>query len=329
MVLQRKVASTELWSDVAVAQAGLISRGQLLGLGLTHAQARTNVLNGRWRRILPGVYATFTGPVDPVQQVWAALLFAGSGAAACCASALWLHRVLDEPPEITHVSIPHSRRVASPPSVRIHRRRALDRPRAPVHPTAMPPRLRLEEALLDECGVRSESDTVGLVLKAIQRRRTTAERINLVLESRAIQPRRELIRDVLTEAYAGVASPLELAYRQRVEITHGLPEGVRNQAERTGAQRRYRDVEYREWGLIVELDGQESHPPDEAFRDMRRDNEAVVTGRTTLRYSWRDVIGQPCVAAAQVGLALQERGWPGVIGRCGPACPIPAMPGSG
>ena len=41
-----------------------------------------------------------------------------------------------------------------------------------VHPTAMPPRLRLEEALLDECGVRSESDTVGLVLKAIQRRRT-------------------------------------------------------------------------------------------------------------------------------------------------------------
>src|SRR6478609_1793533 len=128
-VLQRRIATNTIWSDIAEAQAGLISRGQLLGLGLTHAQARTNVLNGRWRRILPGVYATFTGPVDPVQQVWAALLFAGSGAAACCASALWLHRVLDEPPEITHVSIPHSRRVASPPSVRIHRRRALDRPR--------------------------------------------------------------------------------------------------------------------------------------------------------------------------------------------------------
>lgn len=328
-MLQRRIATTANWSDIAEAQDGLISRSQLLGLGLTHAQARTNVLNGRWLRILPGVYATFTGPVDPVQQVWAALLFAGSGAAACCTTALWLHRVLDEPPDITHVSIPHSRRVAAPPSLRIHRRRALDRPRAPVHPTASPPRLRLEEALLDECGTRSEAETVSLVLKAIQRRLTTAERINRVLESRAIQPRRWLIRDVLAEAEVGVASPLELAFRRRVEVPHGLPEGARNLVELVGGRRRYRDVEYSEWKLIVELDGHESHPPDEAFRDMRRDNEVAVTDRRSLRYGWRDVIGKPCAAAAQVGLVLQARGWPGVIGRCGPACLIPPPPGSG
>lgn len=161
-MLQRRVATTVIWSEIAQAQGGLISRGQLLELGLTHAQARTNVMNGRWQRILPGVYATFTGSVDAVQQVWAALLFAGSGAAACCTTALWLHRVLDEPPDVVHVSIPHSRRVVAPSGLRIHRRRALDRPRSPVHPLASPPRLRLEEALLDECGIRSESETVGL-----------------------------------------------------------------------------------------------------------------------------------------------------------------------
>ncbi len=327
-MLQRRVATTVIWSEIAQAQGGLISRGQLLELGLTHAQARTNVMNGRWQRILPGVYATFTGSVDAVQQVWAALLFAGSGAAACCTTALWLHRVLDEPPDVVHVSIPHSRRVVAPSGLRIHRRRALDRPRSPVHPLASPPRLRLEEALLDECGIRSESETVGLVLKAIQRRLTTAERVSRVLEQRAIQPRRELIRDVLTEAYSGVVSPLELTYRQRVEVAHGLPEGTRNQAEWTGGRWRYRDVEYGQWELIVELDGREAHPADEAFRDMRRDNDVIVAGRVTLRYGWRDVIGEPCVVAAEVGLALQRRGWPGAVGRCCAACLIPAMPGS-
>ncbi|HEY5880802.1 MAG TPA: hypothetical protein VIU11_17960, partial [Nakamurella sp.] len=63
--------------------------------------------------------------------------------------------------------------------------------------------------------------------------------------------------------------------------------------------------------------------------DMRRDNEVAVTDRRSLRYGWRDVIGKPCAAAAQVGLVLQARGWPGVIGRCGPACLIPPPPGSG
>ena len=327
-MLLRRVASVDDWVEVAAGQRGLIGRAQLLELGLTPAQARTNVANGRWQRVHPGVYATFTGAVDPTALVWAALLYAGAGAVACCSTALWLHRVLDRPPDVVQVSIPHSRRVDRHPGIRMHRRRPLDRARPPILTAANPPRMRVEQAVLDVCADGTETDAVGVLLRATQRRVTTAGRIAGALSERPIQRHRTLINDILAEARAGVASPLELRYRRDVEVPHGLPAGRRNRAEPVGlGGTRYRDVEYEAWSVIVELDGREAHPADEMFRDMRRDNDAAISGRTTLRFGWRDVVGERCVVAGQVGLLLQRQGWRGPIGRCGPECLIPRGPG--
>ena len=97
-MMLRKASADDLWLPVATAQHGLISRRQLIGLGLTPSQARTNVTNGRWQRVHPGVYATFTGTLDPLHRVWAALLYAGQDAVACCATSLWLFGLLDKAP---------------------------------------------------------------------------------------------------------------------------------------------------------------------------------------------------------------------------------------
>lgn len=320
-----RVAQDPAWGTVAADQDGMISRRQLLDLGLTRAQAAADVDNGRWQRIHPGVYATFTGPLTAVQAVWAALLHAGPGSAACCSTALWLSGVIDRRPEILHISIREARRVRPLPDVRLHRRRSLNRSDLPVHPVARPPRLRVEEALIDECARLGEDDAVALVLRAIQRGSTTAGRLGGALSMRAIAPRRSLIREVIAEAQVGVTSPLEMRYRRRVEAPHGLPIGARNRPESDErGRRRFRDVEYTRWGLIVELDGREAHPAHEAFRDMRRDNDTVLSGRATLRFGWRDVVGEPCVAAGQVALALRQRGWPGSARPCGPGCSLPS-----
>lgn len=324
-MLLEKASSDNPWLPVAANQHGLISRGQLLDLKLTSSQARTNVTNGRWQRVHPGVYATFTGSLEPLHRVWAALLYAGPDAVACCATSLWLDGVINQAPGSVHVSIPESRRVEPRPGVVPHRRRALDRPATPVHPAASPPRIRIEESLLDEWARRSETDAIGLILRATQRRLTTPARIAAALDARAVQPGRALIRDVLADVETGVTSPLELHYRRRVELAHSLPSGQRNLAEADSqGHRRYRDVTYR-WRLVIELDGREAHPRDEAFRDLRRDNDVTITERTTLRYGWRDVVGEPCAVAAQVGLALKQRGWRGTIRPCGPNCPIPPL----
>jgi len=317
-----KIASDPTWRAVADEQGGLVSRQQLIDLGLTRAQAAANVDNGRWQRVHPGVYATFTGPISASQQVWAALLLAGPGSAACCSTALWLFGVLDRTPETLHISIPEAR-VRPLTNVRMHRRRALNRPAPPVHPVAAPPRIRVEESVLDECTRLAEGEVVALVLRAVQRGKTTAGRLEGALTARSMQPKRSLIYDVLADARSGVASPLEAHYRRRVEAPHRLPTGARNLVDvDERGRRRFRDVDYRRWGLIVELDGREAHPVDEAFREMRRDNDTTKSGRATLRFGWRDVVGEPCVAAAQVGLALQQRGWPGAPRRCGAECQL-------
>ena len=55
-----------------------MSRAQLLRLGLSPAQARRHIDNGRWQTLHTGVHATFTGPVSPSSRVWAAVLYAAA-----------------------------------------------------------------------------------------------------------------------------------------------------------------------------------------------------------------------------------------------------------
>jgi len=61
-----------------------------------------------------------------------------------------------------------------------------------------------------------------------------------------------LLLDLLADAQEGVASPLERSYVRGVERAHGLPPGLRNHADGAPGRRRYRDVCYRAWRLVVE-----------------------------------------------------------------------------
>lgn len=307
---------------LAELQEGVVSRRQLLTAGLSPAQARTNVDNGRWRGLLPGVYATFTGPVSPLAKTWSTVLYAGPGAVASHRTALWLAKLLDEPTDLWHVSIPASRRVMPRPNLRIHLSRALQEGRQQVvHPSSTPPRVRLEPALLDQCEYENANQVTHLVLSAIQRRLTTADRIRVAIDARSRHRWRGLLIEMLSEAREGVASPLELRYRRDAELRHQLPQGARNRGETAPSGGNwYRELRYPDWQLIVELDGREAHPLDRAFRDLRRDNHAVVSGDTTLRSGWRDIAVDPCAVALQVAFVLAGRGWAGRLRPCGPEC---------
>ena len=54
---------------------------------------------------------------------------------------------------------------------------------------------------------------------------------------------------------------------------------------------------YKEYGLLIELDGRLGHEGVGRFRDMRRDNRATIDGLATLRYGFGDVHGIPCEVA--------------------------------
>jgi hypothetical protein len=50
-------------SDAARFQAGMVARRQALRSGMSSNAIASKVKRGRWRKIYPGVYATFSGPV--------------------------------------------------------------------------------------------------------------------------------------------------------------------------------------------------------------------------------------------------------------------------
>ena len=189
--------------------------------------------------------------------------------------------MLDSPEVLTTVCVPERRRVVAPAGVRVVRRRRLA---AHAHPVALPRRLRLEEALLDVTDrAIDEGEVIDLVLRAASSRRTCAERVRQALARRARHRHRTLMGELLAEAVEGVQSALERRYRRGVERAHGLPRGERNAPERstgrTGAPRtRYRDIRYRRWRVVVELDGLEAHPAWLLRRDRARDNSAALDG---------------------------------------------------
>ncbi|MBI4943340.1 MAG: type IV toxin-antitoxin system AbiEi family antitoxin domain-containing protein [Actinobacteria bacterium] len=324
VVVRRPRGRSPRWWVYSRAQCGVVSRAQARECGLSARQVDWLVASGRWVRLLPGVFVVHTGPVSAEARTWAALLYAGPGAVVGGRTALWLGGVLDEPPQAVTVCIPVGRRVRRQPGLVVVRTATLADAR---HPVASPPRLRVEEAVLDVAAAAVRPwDAVDVVLRAVQRRTTTADRLRRRLRARRRHRWRRLLELVLEDVVAGVRSALEREYLRRVERAHRLPAGEYNPVERLVERRRertrYRDVRYGVWALVVELDGAEAHPPEEWFRDDGRDNAVTRSGRSSLRYGWRPVADDPCTVAAEVAESLRARGWGGRPSPCGPRCTV-------
>ena len=299
----------------------MLTRQQLRDLGVPHAIVRSRFRAGAWQRVFPGVYVIFSGPLPFVSRVWAAVLYAGPDACASHLTAAFLAGLHDRAPAIVDISIRHGHRLSRLAGLRIHQSRRLDDAR---HPVRQPPQTRVEDTVLDLADQATTTEPViDIVLRVCQRRLTTPARLRERARARTRLRWRRLIDDLLEDVLAGVLTPLEQRYFRDVERAHGLPRGERNSADGPVGRRRYRDVRYLRWRLVVELDGRAAHPPDERERDDLRDNELVeAEGASTLRYGWRSVAAVPCRTAGQVARVLRSAGWTGKPTRCGPGCSL-------
>jgi hypothetical protein len=312
----------EALGELAAGQAGVVARRQLRALGVPRTLVRSHLRGHRWQRVLPGTFVVFTGPLPFPTRVWAAILYAGPNATASHETAAWLWGLETHPPVVVDVTVPHARRHrATRPGVRVRQSRHLLERR---HPVLVPPRTRIEDTVLDLTdAARSPEPVIGVVLRACQNRLTTAGRLATRARSRRRLRWRKLIAELLADARDGATTPLERRYARDVERAHGLPRGRRNLAEGPPRRRRYRDVRYLRWRLVVELDGRAAHPAHERERDDLRDNELVeADGTLTLRYGWVSVSARPCRTAAQIVRVLRSAGWTGKTIRCGPCCSL-------
>lgn len=144
-----------------------MARRQLYALGARPHDIRRLLRRRELVAVHPGTYVNHTGPLTWDQRAWAAVLHHGPGAALCDESAL---------PNPSHhspirVAIATHRTVSQVPGVRARRMAGLDER---IHPTALPPQLRIEHAAVDVALSRRDVAASFRVLADVcQTRRTT------------------------------------------------------------------------------------------------------------------------------------------------------------
>jgi hypothetical protein len=307
------------------AQADAIARSQGSTAGVAAHTMRNRVRDGRWQRLQRGVYATFSG--EPLREtvLWAALLRAGPGAVLSHQTAAERHGLIDEPSPVIVITVPASRSPARTPipGVVIHRSDAIVRTR---HPAMLPPCTRVEDTVLDLIQVAPTfDDAYAWICRAIGRRRTTTDRIQLAMTARKRMRWRQEIALALGDAADGALSVLEYRYVHRVERPHRLPAARRQARVRHSTGNRYLDNIYDEYGACVELDGTAAHPADEQWRDKRRDNVNTISGLVTLRLGLLDLGDRRCETAMGVATLLRRHGWTGSPHPCPrPDCAVRA-----
>jgi len=309
----------EYLDQLAQIQRGVLSIEQARRAGFAATSVKSRLRSGKWRQLQRGVYATFTGEPSRDALLWAAVLRAGPGALLSYYTAAELLRLVDLPTDPIHVTVPYTRRVVAVRGVTIH----VARPDVQAaHPTALPPRTRIEETVLDLTQAAANlEDACAWIARGLGRRLTTQQRLRAALMQRPHVHFRTELQEMLSDDFAGVHSALEYRYVKWVEMPHGLPRGRRQAKAVSGGRRIYRDVLYDEYHLAVELDGRAAHPGDARWRDIRRDNAAVVDGIMTLRFGPDDLRLRPCLVADQVYRALRRSG-PVSARQCSPGCPV-------
>jgi hypothetical protein len=295
-------------------QCGVIASWQAESAGISARRMETLTRTARWQRLRHGVYASFTGEPQRTAVLWAAVLRAGPQSILSHDTAAELAGLTDRRSNLLHVTVPEYRRVRPIAGLVIHRSGRVLEAR---DPGLLPPRTVIEETVLDLAqNAVSFDDVISLLARACQRRLTHPVLLLESMESRAKFRWRTEIQKALEDVADGVHSPLEYRYVRDVERAHGLPTGDRQAYARRDRRNMFRDVFYRQYGVVVELDGKASHPADRRLEDNRRDNAMAARGLVTLRYGWAAVSERPCATAFEVGKALTERGWPGPLRSC-------------
>jgi hypothetical protein len=292
-------------------QAGVVRRAQLLGTGLAPHDVRRLVRRRELTPVHPGVLVDHTGPLTWQQRAWAAVLHAWP-AVLCHDSAV---RAYDGPGRRgrdddgpLHIAVDRTRSFTSAvPGVVTHHLADLD---AKALWNLGPPRVRIEEALVDVAAEASdEFRAIASLADAVQARRTTADRLAAALAGRSRIARRAFLDAVLTDIAAGTCSVLEHGYLTRVERPHGLPRAGR-QVRASSRGPVYRDVVYHQQRHVVELDGRAFHDSaGSRDADLDRDLVAAVGGHSTSRIGWGQVFARGCRTAWLLGRVLQARGW--------------------
>ena len=298
-------------------QFGLVTRSQALGAGVTRSAISWQLETEQWVRVHPGVYLTVPGRDSWKVRAMAALLWAGPGAALFRSSAGHAWGLSRYEPDPLEVAVPAERRVRDTGGVTVVRSRQL---RERVDPMAWPHRITAAHTVFDLAAGRPVDAGITLAARSLDLGIATVDDLVTALRTRTRQPDRAVLLEALFDVSGGSESAAEVRYVRDVERAHGLPTGRRQVPVGDG---RRCDVEYEEFGVVVEIDGRLNHESWSARRrDAVKDRAAAVTGRVSVHCFWTDLVPTACRLTLDVVAILRMRGWTGEPFGCSAGCPV-------
>ena len=314
------------WLVLLSVQDGVVDKDQARRAGFSDRQIIHRVNSGRWQRIYPGVYATFSGRLSRNAQLWAVVRWAGDGAMLSHETAAEVQGMIDRPyGETIHVTVPLRRRLAQ-----LRPARGISVHRSDQSQTQFPgpfklPRTRIEDTVLDLVSAATDFDHgYTWVSRAVSRKLVTVDALRAALAGRSRMRWRHWLSDSFEESGDGMQSPLERRYVRDVERAHGLPASRHQVRRQINGKAHYKDNWYPEYRIAVEIDGPAYHQNEQVQLDKHRDNVNLAADDVkTFRFGPVAVTEQACETAAMVAVTLRRNGWRGSPHPCRrPGCAI-------
>ena len=287
-MIERKIAAA------AGRQRGLVTRGQLVGAGLTAAEIKRRLGDGRLYLIHRGVYAVGHPELTELARCQAAVL-AVSGGVLSHRSAGVLWRMLDAWPPYPDVTVVR-RGGSTPNTIVLHRvRRPPPTTRRHGLPVTTPAR-----TILDLAEVLGPEALRRMIRNAEFDRLINHDQLTHLIRA---NPGRHGARR-LKEARGAGAAPTRSALEDRfltLVAQAGLPHpevNVRVADARV-------DFLWRAQRVIVETDGWDNHSGRIAFEDDRdRDQRLLAAGYRVMRVTWRQLTREPMKVTARLAALL-------------------------
>lgn len=307
-------AERSQWLMLLSVQEGIVTKDQARRAGFSDRQIVHRVSTGRWQRIYPGIYATFSGRLSRSAQLWAAVRWAGEGAMLSHETAAEVQGMIDRPAGKTiHITVPLRRRPAQLRPARditVHRS---DQSQSQFPGPFKLPRTRIEDTVLDLVSAAPDFDhAYAWIARAVTRQLVTVGALRAAVAARSRIRWRQWLHDAFEESRDGVQSSLERRYDRDVERAHGLPTSQHQARRRIDGKTHYKDNWYPDYRVAVEIDGPAYHQNEQVQRDRDRDNANLAADDVkTFRFGPVAVTERACETAAMVAVTLHRNGWQG------------------
>jgi very-short-patch-repair endonuclease len=234
--------------------------------------------------------------MDPMRRLWAAWRRLPSGAAFTGLTAAWLHGIDVNPCNPIEVLMPPDAGVSGRAGMTV-RRSAFSG--SEIVLARGFPAASVRRSMLDICATRSLVEATVVADAALHTGRVTFDDLAAWIRSNPHRRGIRKLRRVLELAEPATESPMETRLRLLL-VLGGLP---RPKVQVTIGDRRV-DLYYEDVRLGIEYDGLSHRGSFE--EDLQRQNELLRAGVRLLRFTARDVLGDPESVRRHVRAMLHE-----------------------